>query len=242
VPSLTIVIPAFNEERRLPAALDRIREYLRQSPRFTPVEIIVVDDGSSDGTAAFVESYGQQHGGVRLLRNPGNRGKGYAVRNGMLSAQGEWVLFSDADLSAPIEEVEKLFDASISEGAPVAIGSRALKRELIEVRQSIGREMSGRAFNAFMRLLTGLTIYDTQCGFKLYRRDAAQAIFQRQRLEGFSFDVEDMVIAKQLGLKVVEVPVRWSNVEGTKVALSHGMRAFIDVLIIRKQQLAGLYR
>ena len=191
------MIPAYNEEKRLPASLDAVVAYLAQAP-YSFVEVIVVDDGSKDSTAAVVENYQRTHAGVRLLRNPGNRGKGFAVRHGMLEAKGEWVLFSDADLSSPIEELGKLLDAARKADAAVAIGSRALDRSLVAVHQSGFRELSGKFFNLVMRVVTGLPFRDTQCGFKLYRTDAAQAVFSRQILDGFSFDVEDLCIAKHL--------------------------------------------
>ena len=226
--SLSIVIPAYNEEARLPATLDRVLAWLdRQQLEFR--ELIVVDDGSSDRTTAVAES----RAGVRLLRNPGNRGKGYAVRHGMLEARGEWVLYSDADLSAPIEDATILYKAAAESGAQIAIGSRALDRSLVSVHQSSFREWSGRAFNVIMRAVTGLKFRDTQCGFKLYRGDAAKAVFSRQKLDGFSFDVEDLYLAKQAGLRAIEVPVHWANVEGTKVSMGQGIKSFADLLKIR---------
>jgi glycosyltransferase involved in cell wall biosynthesis len=240
VDTLSIVIPAYNEEQRLPATLERILQWAATAP--LPLgEIVVVDDGSRDGTAALVES-GKFGPLVRVLRNPGNRGKGYAVRNGMLSAAGDWILSTDADLSAPIEEVAKLIEAARREQAVIAIGSRALDRSLIQVHQPLLREYSGRAFNLVMRLATGLPFRDTQCGFKLFRRDAAREIFKRQIEDGFSFDVENLVIARVLGLKAVEVPVVWSNVEGTKVSMAQGMKSFADLLRIRWNAIAGKYR
>jgi glycosyltransferase involved in cell wall biosynthesis len=197
-------------------------------------EIIVVDDGSRDATAGVVNDYSKPPSPIRLLRNPGNRGKGYAVRHGVLDAGGEWILYTDADLSTPIAEVQKLYSAAIVQKAVIAIGSRAIDRSLVEVHQSVFREYSGRFFNLVMRTLTGLPFHDTQCGFKLYRADAAKEIFPRQEQDGFSFDVEDLVIAKKLGLRAVEVPVRWRNVEGTKVTLVEGLRSFTDLLQIRK--------
>jgi dolichyl-phosphate beta-glucosyltransferase len=230
--SLSIVVPAFNEEKRLPGTLERIIDWATAAS--VPLtELMVVDDGSSDGTAALVESFHARHACVRLLRNPGNRGKGYAVRHGMLEARGEWMLYSDADLSTPIEDFDKLYRATAEAQAAVAIGSRALDRSLVTVRQSAFREYSGRFFNLAMRAVTGLRLDDTQCGFKLYRADAAQRIFARQKLDGFSFDVEDLYIAKQLGFKTVEVPVRWRNVEGTKVSLASGLKSFSDLVKIR---------
>jgi dolichyl-phosphate beta-glucosyltransferase len=230
--SLSIVIPAYNEESRLPQTLDRISEWLlRRSWTFT--EVIVVDDGSTDGTVAVVEKYRKEYPSIRLLGNPGNRGKGYAVRHGMLEAAGEWILYTDADLSAPIEEFAKLCQAAMASGAVVAIGSRAVDRSLVSRHQSAFREFSGRFFNQVMRAVTGLPFRDTQCGFKLYRADAARQIFALQKQDGFSFDVEDLLIAKNLGLRAVEVPVRWANVEGTKVRLSQGIQSFLDLLQIR---------
>ncbi len=231
--SLSIVIPAYNEESRLPNTFDQILEWLKgRSLKFK--EVIVVDDGSRDATAAVVDEYSKAPSPIRLLRNPGNRGKGYAVRHGMLDASGDWILYTDADLSTPIEEVEKLHSAVAQQDAVIAIGSRAVDRSLVAVHQSLFREYSGRFFNVVMRRLTGLHFRDTQCGFKLYRADAAKAIFSRQEQDGFSFDVEDLVIAQKLGLRAVEVPVRWSNVEGTKVTLAQGLKSFTDLLQIRK--------
>jgi glycosyltransferase involved in cell wall biosynthesis len=239
--TLSIVIPAYNEERRLPSTLDTVLTFLNGGA-FADAEVLVVDDGSGDGTAALVEARSAADPRVRLLRNPGNRGKGYAVRHGMLEARGGWILFSDADLSAPIEELPKLLGAAQGKNAAVAIGSRALDRTLIGVHQSRWRELSGIVFTLLMRLLTGLPFADTQCGFKLYRRDAARQVFERQRLEGFGFDVEDLFIAHRLGLAAIEVPVKWNNVEGTKVGLTQGLRSFLDLLVIRSNGIRGLYR
>jgi dolichyl-phosphate beta-glucosyltransferase len=239
--TLSIVIPAYNEERRLPSTLDTVLAWLNGSA-FADAEVLVVDDGSGDGTAALAEARSAADPRVRLLRNPGNRGKGYAVRHGMIEARGAWILFSDADLSAPIEELPKLLGAAQGKNAAVAIGSRALDRTLIGVHQSRWRELSGIVFNLLMRLLTGLPFADTQCGFKLYRRDAARQVFERQRLDGFGFDVEDLFIAHRLGLAAVEVPVKWNNVEGTKVGLTQGLRTFLDLLVIRWNGIRGMYR
>jgi dolichyl-phosphate beta-glucosyltransferase len=238
--SLSIVIPAYNEEARLPSTLDAILAYLRTKD-FSFVEIVVVDDGSRDATAALIERWGQNHPVIRLLKNPGNRGKGYTVRHGMLDAKAEWILYTDGDLSAPIEELDKLLEAAERTGAQVAIGSRAVDRSLVGVHQSAFRELSGRAFNLVMRLITGLPFHDTQCGFKLFRSKAARDIFSLQQLDGFSFDVEDLVIAKSLGLAAIEVPVVWNNVEGTKVSALAGIQSFIDLLGIRWRNLTGKY-
>ncbi|MBI1790999.1 MAG: glycosyltransferase family 2 protein [Acidobacteria bacterium] len=236
--SISIVIPAYNEEQRLPSTLERICAYLRQlEPVFA--EILVVDDGSRDGTAPAAETFGPP---VRLLRNPGNRGKGYSVRHGMLEAKADWVLFTDADLSAPIEELPKLLAAVDQQGAQVAIGSRALDRSLIGVHQSVFRENAGRFFNLVMRVATGLPFHDTQCGFKLFERRAAREIFSRQQLERFGFDVEVLFIARRLGYKAVEVPVRWDNVEGSKVGMFSGLDGFVDLWRVRRNQWQGKYR
>lgn len=175
------MIPAYNEENRLPATLARLVSYLESSPfgNLGDVDVLIVDDGSRDRTAELVEDFGKMYPAVRLVRNPGNRGKGYAVRNGMLQAEGEWILFTDADLSSPIEEVEKLVAAVREQNADGAIGSRALDRKLVTVHQSVFREYSGRFFNLVMRLITGLPFADTQCGFKLFRREVAQEVFRR---------------------------------------------------------------
>lgn len=230
------MIPAYNEEKRLPASLDAIFEFVQS--RYSFLEVLVVDDGSRDGTAECV----RRDGRAKLIENPGNRGKGYAVRNGMTQAKGEWILFTDADLSSPISEVDKLYEAIRKANAEIAIGSRALDRSLIGVHQSAGREYAGRVFNFVMRGITGLPFFDTQCGFKLYHSNAAKRIFPKQQLDGFGFDVEDLFIAKELGIRVVEVPVRWNNVEGTKVSLLHGVDSFLDPLRIRRFQMMGKYR
>ncbi len=239
--SLSIIIPAYNEERRLPSTLETVRSYL-QTKSLDFVEVVVVDDGSRDGTARIVEDAAARDARIRLVRNPGNRGKGYAVRHGMEEARGEWVLFSDADLSAPIEELDKLEAAIEKQSADGAIGSRALDRSLVGKRQSAFREFSGRVFNLAMRIVTGLPYRDTQCGFKIFRRDVAHAVASRQQTDGFGFDVEILYIAKKHGYRVLEVPVRWFNVEGTKVSLWNGVAAFADPLRVRWNDLKGLYK
>jgi dolichyl-phosphate beta-glucosyltransferase len=241
LPSLSIVIPAYNEERRLPPTLAAVRAYL-DSRAYPDSEIIVVDDGSRDGTVALVEAVAREDSRVHLLRNPGNRGKGYSISHGMLEARCDWVLFSDADMSAPIEEVDKLLRTALERRAQVAIGSRALDRSLIGVHQGRLREMIGIVLNRVMRVVTGLPFSDTQCGFKLFHRDAVRLIFTRQQLDGFTFDVEDLFIARVLGIPATEVAVRWNNVEGTKVGVMVGPQFFLDLLMIRYYRLAGRYR
>jgi glycosyltransferase involved in cell wall biosynthesis len=232
-------VPAYNEAARLPLTLPKLAQFCE---RHGSVELLVVDDGSRDSTAALIQEFAARYPYARLLQNPGNRGKGYSVRHGMQEAQGDWILSTDADLSSPLEEVAKLLDAVEREQAAAAIGSRALDRSLVGVHQAALREWSGRTFNVIMRAATGLPFRDTQCGFKLFRKDAAGVIFSLQRLEGFGFDVEDLLIARIHGFKVVEVPVRWDNVEGTKVSALTGARAFWDLVVVRWNQLCRRYR
>jgi len=205
-------------------------------------EILVVDDGSQDRTARLAQNMAGENAAIRVLRNPGNHGKGYAVRNGVQKAKGEWTLVTDADLSTPIEELETLWTAAREARAQVAIGSRALDRSLIGVHQPLLRESAGKLFNLAARLTAGLPFRDTQCGFKLFETSAAREIFRRQRIERFGFDVEALFIARRLGYSVVEVPVEWNNVAGTKVSAFGGLAAFLDPLKVRWHQLRGHYR
>ena len=239
--AISIVIPAYNEESRLPETLRKIEAYFATAA-WEQHEIIVVDDGSSDSTVAGARAFASEHLNIRILNNPGNRGKGYSVRHGMLDAKFDWCLFSDADLSTPIEELDKLWAAIVREGAQVAIGSRALDRSLVGVHQSAFREASGRFFNAVMRLTIGLPIADTQCGFKLFRRDVAREAFKRQTLERWGFDVEVLFIASHLGNRIAEVPVRWDNAEGSKLSIWSGATAFWELAKVRMNSLRGLYR
>jgi len=240
--SISIIIPAYNEARRLPTTLEEVLGYLRGAG-FSSAEVLVVDDGSRDQTAGIAREFASRHPEIRLLENPGNRGKGYSVRHGMLKAQGDWILFTDADLSAPIAELDKLLAAARERGARVAIGSRALDRSLITIHQSMFREQAGRIFNLCMRMVTGLRLWDTQCGFKLFEAHAAREIFRRQKLDGFSFDVEALFLARKLGFRTVEVPVHWSHAEGTKVKMfSDSLLMFVDLFQIRWNHLRGLYR
>ncbi|HEY3130745.1 MAG TPA: dolichyl-phosphate beta-glucosyltransferase [Acidobacteriota bacterium] len=224
-PELSVVIPAFNEETRLPTTLGRVKSYL--DGQAIPFEVIVVDDGSQDKTLALAQQIHSGFRQLRILANVRNRGKGFSVRRGFLEARAALVLVTDADLSAPIEEYEKL--RSALEGNDGAIGSRALKQSDVYRRQSVFREWSGKIFNQVMRLLTGLKFQDTQCGFKLFRREPFTPVFAAQRTEGFAFDVEILYLAHKLGLRIVEVPVRWGNVEGTRVGLIAGLKAFGEI-------------
>jgi dolichyl-phosphate beta-glucosyltransferase len=236
--ALSIVIPAYNEELRLPTSLAQIASYIRASGRQT--EIIVVDDGSTDRTAAIAESFRGEMPDLRVISNGENRGKGYSVRHGMLEARGCIVLFTDADLSAPIEEADKLVPAL--ESYDIAIGSRALNRSLIFARQSVFREYAGIIFNAIVRIILRLPFVDTQCGFKAFRRERCQIIFQQQRIERFGFDPELLYLARHHGLRAVEIPVRWAHSPATKVSMVRdSVQMFLDVFIIRWNSLTGRY-
>jgi glycosyltransferase involved in cell wall biosynthesis len=241
-PELSIIIPAFNEEKRLGGTLTRIREYFDAHPAGPDgIEIIVVDDGSTDGTARLVEEWASQTPRLRLVSNGENRGKGYSVRHGMLEARGRVALFTDADLSSPIEESQKLLRA-LRVGHDVAIGSRALDRSLIVVHQSRFREIAGMIFNAFVRLFTGLPFEDTQCGFKAFVREPSRIIFEQQRTERFGFDPEILFLAQRHGLRSAEIPVRWAHDPATKVhVLRDSLLMFADLIYIRWNALAGRY-
>ena len=238
-PELSIVIPSFNEELRLSPTLERIAGYIEtQRPN---TEVIVVDDGSSDRTAAVAESWRERIARLRVVSNGTNRGKGYSVRHGSLEAVGDIVLFTDADLSAPIEEAEKLLCALKSHD--VAIGSRAVDRSLIEVRESLFREFAGIVFNKIVRITLRLPFVDTQCGFKAFRRERCRLIFEQQTIERFGFDPELLYLARHHGLSTVEVPVRWAHSPATKVnMLRDSVQMFLDIFIIRWNALRGRYR
>jgi dolichyl-phosphate beta-glucosyltransferase len=232
---LSVVIPAFNEERRLPATLARIQGFLEA--RGASYEVLVVDDGSSDATADVARGAGSR---VALLRHDTNRGKGHAVRAGMLAATGELRLMTDADLSTPIEVLGRL-EAGLGRGFDVAIGSRAVEGARIEVHQPAYREAMGRLFNRLVQALLLPGLHDTQCGFKLWRGEAAATAFAACRLDGFSFDVEALYVARRRGLRIVELPVVWSNDAATRVGLGGGAFAFLDLLRIRWAAARGRY-
>ena len=234
-PFLSVVIPAYNEERRLPATLARVRAYLRGLAR--EHEIVVVDDGSSDATAQVARQEGDD---VRVLRHEPNRGKGYAVRRGMLAAKGARRLITDADLSTPIEELARL-ETEIERGFDVAIGSRAVAGALVEVHQPAYREVMGRLFNALVQALLLPGLSDTQCGFKLFTARAAHAVFSVSSLDGFSFDVEALYVARHQGRRIAEVPVTWRNDAATRVGLGGGAAAFADLARICLRARRGAY-
>jgi glycosyltransferase involved in cell wall biosynthesis len=235
---LSIIVPSFNEELRLPPSLERIAAYIDSSKRTT--EVLVVDDGSTDRTAEVAASFSKRIANFRVLQNGQNRGKGYSVRHGMLQARGEAVLFTDADLSAPIEEAAKLLSAL--EKYDVAIGSRAMNRKLIEVHESPFREFAGIIFNAIVRLVLLLPFVDTQCGFKAFRRERCRIIFEQQRIERFGFDPELLYLARHHGLKAIEIPVRWSHSPATKINMMRdSILMFVDIFTIRWNALMGRY-
>jgi glycosyltransferase involved in cell wall biosynthesis len=235
---VSIVVPAFNEASRIGESVRKIEEFLKRVP--WSAEIVIVDDGSTDKTAAIVSE--ARIPGLRLLRSETNHGKGHAVRAGVLDARGDYVIFSDADLSAPIEELQKLLTAAETQSADVVIGSRAVDRSFIEKHQSRGREVGGIIFNRIVRIVLGLKIHDTQCGFKMFRRQKIRPIFEKMTIEGFGFDPELLFLSSKAGLKILEIPVRWSHAEGSKIRfMRDSVRMFTDLLQIRWNHLTGKY-
>jgi dolichyl-phosphate beta-glucosyltransferase len=243
MPLLSIVIPAYNEEERLGKTLAETFAYLAAQDYTS--EIIVVDDGSQDRTVEIAQSFQpRSHAKVKLsvLKNPGNRGKGYAVRNGMLHASGEVQLFFDADLATPLDQIPKVLQPILDGKYDVVFGSRALSEAVIEVEQSFLRQLRGRGGNLLIRVLTGMDIKDTQCGFKAFRRQAAQSIFPLQQIDGFGFDPEILFIANKQGWRWKELPVVWRHIEGSKVTmLSASVSVFLEVFKIRWNDLTGKY-
>jgi dolichyl-phosphate beta-glucosyltransferase len=238
-PTYSIVIPAYNESARLPATLASVLAYVHAQG--WDAEVIVVNDGSRDNTADIVREFAAKDSILRLVENPGNRGKGYSVRNGMLSARGRVVLFSDADLSSPIEEAPKLFQA-LEKGADIAIGSRWLRAETQTQRQPLYRQVFGRVFNLLLRLTLGLNYKDTQCGFKAFKQRAAQTVFPLQKIDRWGFDPEILFLARRFGFKVQEVSVAWGHSGGTRInPLTDGTRMFLEMLRIRWYALTGKY-
>ncbi len=235
----SIVIPAFNEQARIGATLQRLMECI--ATRRWAAEVLVVNDGSTDATAEVVAYATRRYPNLRLIENGGNRGKGYSVRNGILQSRGDIVMFTDADLSAPIEEAELLF-AAIAGGADVAIGSRWLDRSRQTLQQPIYRRFFGRCFNWLTRLVMHLPLADTQCGFKAFRQEAAQTIFIRQRIERWGFDPEILYIALRLGMRVDEVAVTWGHDDRSRISyLKDGLKMIQDLLRVRYYSLTGRY-
>jgi glycosyltransferase involved in cell wall biosynthesis len=239
-PTHSFILPAYNESERLSESIPKVLEYVRE--RGFAAEIIVVNDGSTDATADVVRRFAAANPMIVLLENPGNRGKGYSVRNGMLHARGEVALFTDADLSSPITEADKLFGA-LSAGADVAIGSRWLQRELQTERQPLMRQLYGRLFNLGLRVVLGLRYKDTQCGFKAFSRRAIDTVFTRQRIERWGFDPELLFLADKFTLKTLEIAVQWAHDHRSKLhPVRDGLRMGIEMLNIRWNAILGRYR
>jgi glycosyltransferase involved in cell wall biosynthesis len=235
----SIVIPAYNEEARIGATLERVMSCVQA--RNWAAEVLVVNDGSADRTAAIVSEAARRYANLRLIENGVNRGKGYSVRNGILQARGEIVMFTDADLSAPMEEAERLF-AAIRQGADIAIGSRWLDRSRQTLRQPIYRRFFGRCFNLLTRMVMDLPLADTQCGFKAFRCEVARTIFSRQQIERWGFDPEILYIALRRGYKVREVPVTWGHDERSRISyLKDGLKMLQDLLRVRVSSFLGRY-
>jgi glycosyltransferase involved in cell wall biosynthesis len=238
-PTYSIVIPAYNEGARLGATLGKVLGYVHAQG--WDAEVIIVNDGSRDNTAEIVRTFAAKDPALRLLENPGNRGKGYSVRNGILNARGRIVLFSDADLSSPIEEAPKLLKA-LEEGADIAIGSRWLRAETQTQRQPLHRQLFGRIYNLILRLTLGLQFADTQCGFKAFKQPAVQAIFPLQRIERWGFDPEILFLARKFHFNTQEIPVIWGHSGGTRIhPLIDGSRMFLEMLRIRWYDITGKY-
>lgn len=238
-PDLSVIFPAYNEEDRLERTLRDAAEYFRG--RRLDVELIVVDDGSRDGTSHLVRRLSREFAELRLIRLPANRGKGYAVRSGVVNARGRRILFADADGATPMPEIERL-EARLDQGGDVAIGSRALAGDNTRVQARFYRRIIGRTFHFLVELLTVRGFQDTQCGFKLFRAAAAQDLFSRMRMDGFSFDVEVLLMARRGGYTVAEVPVNWEHQPGSRVNLATDSLAMArDLFIIRSHLMRGRY-
>lgn len=236
---LSVIVPAYNEEARLERPLVEARDYFRARGR--SVELIAVDDGSRDGTSRLVQRLAEAMPELRLIRLPANRGKGYAVRTGVVNARGRRVLFADADGATPMAEVERL-DAALDAGADVAIGSRGLESDEVRVRARLYRRVIGRSFHLLVQALTVRGIRDTQCGFKLFTARAAHDLFSRMRMNRFSFDVEVLLMAQVRGFRVDEVPVNWAHQPGSRVNLvTDSARMAADLFVIRGNLLRGVY-
>jgi glycosyltransferase involved in cell wall biosynthesis len=242
LPPFSVVIPCFNEAGRIGETLRLTLEYLTANAADS--ELIVVNDGSTDATAAIArERLKDLRIETRLLENFPNRGKGAAVRSGLLAARKPIGLFFDADLSTPLGETPKLIEPIANGEVDIAFGSRALDRGLIGIHQPWRREQAGRAFNLLVRIATGLPFWDTQCGFKAFRLDVCRPILEAARLDGFAFDVELLYLAQHAGLRIREIPVRWDHAEGTKVRfLKDSCRMFLDLLQIRWNDLCRKYQ
>ncbi|MEE8348511.1 MAG: dolichyl-phosphate beta-glucosyltransferase [Acidobacteriota bacterium] len=242
-PTLSIIIPAYNEEDRIGPTLEKITRYMES--RNLSFELLIVDDGSTDRTWERVDHFARKEnlpGPIHIHRNTTNRGKGYCVRRGMLEARGDYALFTDADLSAPIEELSKLEKAVVDDGGDIAFGSRDVEGSDVQVHQPWWRESSGKLFNQFVRFCTGLPYRDTQCGFKLFRMSRCKDLFERQTIFDFGFDVELLYVAGRWGLEMKEVPVVWRHSTGSKVQfIPHALGMLVDLFKIRVNDWRGHY-
>lgn len=239
-PFLSVIIPCYNEEKLIGSTLERIAAYL--DSKGYPYEVLAVDDGSKDSTTGIIDSFSSKNKKIRLLKNPRNMGKGYSVRRGFLEARGEYVCFTDADLSTPIEEVEKLLKW-LKSGFDIAIGSRSIAGSNVEVRQKRWRELMGKTFNFLVQSIIFSGIKDTQCGFKCFSQAAAKDVFKKQLVNGFSFDVEALFIANKLGYKIKEVPIKWVNRFESRVnPIIHPLQMIKDTLKVRLRDIAGGYK
>jgi dolichyl-phosphate beta-glucosyltransferase len=236
LPPFSVVIPCFNEAVRIGETLRLTLDYLAANA--SESELIVVNDGSTDSTAAIIrEVFSEAKVATHLLEDFPNRGKGAAVRTGLLAAQRPIGLFLDADLSTPLSEIPKVIEPVANGDVDVAFGSRALDRSLIGVHQPWRREYAGRFFNLLVRLATGLPFWDTQCGFKAFRIDVCRPIFEASRIDGFAFDVELLYLAHHAGLRMREIPVRWNHAEGSKVHFLHDSLRMLGQLITLRLRL-----
>ena len=232
----SLVVPTYNEQARIGDSLQKAQDFLGAQPY--DWEILVVDDGSTDGTVALV---GESFPDVRLVTYRPNRGKGYAVKTGMLAARGDFRVFYDADASTPIEEVEKLWPL-FEAGADIVIGSRSLPESDVAVRQHLLRETMGRTFNLVLKAVLGETFIDTQCGFKVFRMESVRNVLKLQKIDGYSFDVEMLFLTRKLGFSIREEPVIWENCPDTRVSAIHdSTRMFVDLLRIRYYDMSGRY-
>lgn len=239
-PALSLVIPAYNEEIRLSGSLDSVAAFAASCPG--GCEVILVDDGSRDRTAAIALDFATKHMGTRVLVNERNRGKGYSIRRGVLEARAPAILVSDADLSTPLTEATKLLDRLKSMKEGIVIGSRGLPESNVEIHQNALRELMGRTFNLVVRTMTGLPFKDTQCGFKAMSSSVARPIFGRARVDRFSWDVELLYVARKRGVKIEEIAVTWRNAPGSKVGiLSAPVEMLRDVIRIRSWYRQGVY-
>ena len=236
---LSVIIPAYNEERRLPKTLDALDEYLKKQDY--SYEILVVSDGSQDRTVEVAQELTQKIQNLRVIAQKENHGKGYAVRKGMIEAKGAYRVFLDADNATSIDHVEKLWP-EFKKGHEVVIGSRDIKGAEIAVRQAWWRQRLGDVFNLIVQVLSGLWgIWDTQCGFKGFSANAAQKIFSRCVIDRWAFDVEVLVIAKKFGFSIKEIPVRWVNDKESKVTFSGMVKMLLEVLQIAVNNIVGKY-